>query len=81
MHVVILAEFASPSGGAEKVAVESARGLAELGLRVTYVQGVAGPVDPLLDHRNVTRIGLDLPDVWARNPVAAAAAGIWHARA
>ncbi|TXM87351.1 glycosyl transferase family 1, partial [Methylobacterium sp. WL116] len=70
MHVVILAEFASPSGGAEKVAVESARGLAEAGLRVTYVQGVAGPVDPLLDHRNLTRICLDLPDVWARNPVA-----------
>ncbi|MCJ2075878.1 glycosyltransferase family 4 protein [Methylobacterium sp. E-016] len=81
MHVVILAEFASPSGGAEKVAVESARGLAEAGLRVTYVQGVAGPVDPLLDHRNLTRICLDLPDVWARNPVAAAVAGIWHARA
>ncbi|MCJ2113667.1 glycosyltransferase [Methylobacterium sp. E-025] len=81
MHVVILAEFASPSGGAEKVAVESARGLAEAGLRVTYVQGITGPVDPLLDHRNLTRICLDLPDVWARNPVAAAVAGIWHARA
>ncbi len=81
MHVVILAEFASPSGGAEKVALESARGLAEAGLRVTYIQGVDGPVDPLLEHRNVTRVCLDLPDVWARRPLAAAVAGIWHVRA
>ena len=81
MHVVILAEFASPSGGAEKVALESARGLAEAGLQVTYLQGIAGPVDPLLDHRGITRICLDLPDVWARNPLAAAVSGVWHARA
>lgn len=81
MHVVILAEFASPSGGAEKVAVESARGLAALGIDVTYIQGVDGAVDPLLDHPRVRRIGLGLPDVWSRGALAAAAAGIWHARA
>ncbi len=81
MHVVILAEFAGPSGGAEKVALESARGLAEAGIDVTYVQAVAGPVDPLLDHARVRRLCLGLPDVWGRHPLAAAAAGIWHVRA
>ncbi|MGU3536996.1 glycosyltransferase family 4 protein [Methylobacterium sp. A54F] len=79
MHVVILAEFAVASGGAEKVALESARGLAELGLDVTYVQGVAGPADPLLDHPRIRRHELGLADVWNLPAHRAAAAGIWHA--
>lgn len=78
MHVVILAEFAGASGGAEKVALESARGLADLGLSVTYLQGIDGPVDPLLDHPRIRRIGLGLPDIWSRGALAGAISGIWH---
>lgn len=81
MHVLILAEFATASGGAEKVALESARGLAEAGTDVTYVQGVSGPADPLLSHEKIRRIDLGLPDVWSLGAVRAAAAGIWHATA
>jgi glycosyltransferase involved in cell wall biosynthesis len=78
MHVVILAEFAGVSGGAEKVALESARGLADLGLSVTYLQGIDGPVDPLLDHPRIRRLCLGLPDIWSRGALAGAASGIWH---
>ena len=78
MHVVVLAEFAAPSGGAEKVALESARGLAELGIAVSYLQGVSGPVDPLLDHPRIGRIDLGLPDIWTRGAVAGAVSGVWH---
>ncbi|MEE7461978.1 glycosyl transferase family 1 [Methylobacterium fujisawaense] len=81
MHVVILAEFAAASGGAEKVALESARGLAEAGLGVTYIQAIPGPVDPLLDHAGIRRIDLGLPDIWSLGAARAAAAGIWHAAA
>ncbi len=81
MHVVILAEFATASGGAEKVALESARGLAEAGLAVTYIQAIPGPVDPLLDHGNIRRIELGLPDIWTLGGLRAAATGIWHAAA
>ncbi|MCJ2051589.1 glycosyltransferase [Methylobacterium sp. J-070] len=81
MHVVILAEFAAASGGAEKVALESARGLAEAGVAVTYIQAIAGPADPLLDHGRIRRIVLGLPDIWSLGGVRAAAAGIWHAAA
>ncbi len=81
MHVVILAEFASASGGAEKVALESARGLAEAGVSVTYLQAVAGAADPLLDHANIRRVVLGLPDIWSLGGAKAAAAGIWHAAA
>jgi glycosyltransferase involved in cell wall biosynthesis len=81
MHVVILAEFATASGGAEKVALESARGLAEAGLAITYVQAIPSPVDPLLDHPNIRRIELGLPDIWTLGRIKAAATGIWHAAA
>ena len=81
MHVVILAEFATASGGAEKVALESARGLAEAGLDVSYIQAIPGPVDPLLDHENIRRIELGLPDIWSLGAARAAATGIWHAAA
>lgn len=81
MHVVILAEFAAASGGAEKVAVESARGLAEAGAQVTYLQAVSGPADALLDHPGLRRVDLALPDVWSLPAWRGAATGIWHAEA
>ncbi len=81
MHVVILAEFASASGGAEKVALESARGLAEAGVAVTYLQAIPGAADPLLAHGNIRRVVLGLPDIWSLGGARAAAAGIWHAEA
>ncbi|MEE7458311.1 glycosyl transferase family 1 [Methylorubrum populi] len=81
MHVVIVAEFAAASGGAEKVAVESARALAEAGAEVTYIQAVAGPADPLLAHPRLRRIGLDLPDVWSLPALRGALGGIWNGEA
>ncbi len=81
MHVVILAEFAAASGGAEKVAVDSARGLAEAGARVTFIQAVDGPVDALLDHPGLRRIALGLPDVWSLPAWRGAVTGIWNGEA
>lgn len=81
MHVVIIAEFAVASGGAEKVALESARGLAEAGTRVTYIQAISGTPDPLLDHPSITRIDLGLPDIWSLGVARAATAGLWHGAA
>lgn len=46
-EVVIVVDYAHISGGAEKVGIVSARGLADRGYRVT-VFAVAGPVDPNL---------------------------------
>ncbi len=81
MNIVILAEFAVASGGAEKVAVESARGLAEAGHAVTYLQGIDGPADALLDHPGITRVPLHNTDIWERPAHRAAFAGLWDAAA
>ena len=81
MQIVVLAEFAVASGGAEKVAVESARGLAEAGIDVTYIQAIDGPVDALLAHPRIRRIGLGNTDIWQRPAHRAALTGLWDAEA
>lgn len=81
MQIVVLAEFAVASGGAEKVAVESARALAEAGAAVTYIQAIAGPADPLLDHPGIRRISLGTTDIWTRPAHKAAINGLWDAQA
>ena len=78
MRAVILAEFAVPSGGAQKVALESARALAEAGVPVSYIHGIGASGDPLLDHPAIERVGLDLPDVWDLPRAKGLAAGIWN---
>lgn len=81
MHAAILTNFATPKGGAEKVAIESARGLAERGVAVTLIHGVDGPADPMLDHRGIHRVGLNLTDVWERPAWRGAIEGIWNQEA
>ena len=79
MRIVIIADHAVAEGGAPQVAIASARGLAELGHPVTYVQGVAGPADVALDHHpNIRRIDLGGTDIWHKGALAAARDGIWN---
>lgn len=79
MRIVIIADHAVAEGGAPQVAIASARGLAELGHPVTYVQGVAGPADAALDHHpDIRRIDLGGTDIWHKGALAAARDGIWN---
>lgn len=81
MRAVILADFAVPSGGAQKVALESARALAEAGLRITYVHAIGREGDPILDHPGIERVGFGLPDIWDRPAAEAVTAGLWNGKA
>ena len=81
MRIIILADFAEPSGGAQAVALDSALALAARGVEVVYVQGVAGPVDPRLARAGVTCRSLGLSDIWARPPIEAAVTGVWDVHA
>lgn len=80
MHVIILCDFAQPNGGSEKVALQSARALAEAGVEVTFLHAVPRR-DPRLDHPKITALDLGLTDVWDRPMIAAATAGVWNAPA
>lgn len=81
MRVVVIADFAVPTGGAQTVAIQSALALADLGLAITFIHGVAGPVDPRLTQAEIGVVSLGLQDVWDLPALKAAAAGVWHARA
>lgn len=80
MHAIIVADFAELTGGAQRVAVESARALAEAGARVTYIHATE-TVDPLLAHPAIETVCLHQPDVWTLGAARGAAAGIWNTAA
>jgi glycosyltransferase involved in cell wall biosynthesis len=80
MHVVLLTDFAVANGGAGRVAIESARALADAGARVTFVHAIEG-ADAQLTHPAITRLCLGLTDVWNLGSAKAAANGIWNTRA
>ncbi|MGL4975092.1 MAG: glycosyl transferase family 1, partial [Bosea sp. (in: a-proteobacteria)] len=81
MHVVIVSDFAAVNGGAAKVAIDSARGLAEAGTKVTFACAV-GEISPLLDHPSITVERFAMDDVWQMgSKLAAARQGIWNAPA
>lgn len=80
-RVIIVSDFGDVTGGAAKVAITSARGLAERGIRVIFVCAIR-PVSPLLHHAKIDVRCFDLPRVWlTRNPLGAALQGIWNADA
>ena len=80
MRIVIIADFAVATGGAQRVAVESAVALAKAGAQVTFLHGVAG-ADERLEAAGVETICADLTDIWSLNALAAARKGVWNAEA
>ena len=81
MRVVVIADFAEPSGGAQSVAILSALGLAERDIPVTFIQGVAGHVDRRLVEAGIPVVSLGLDDVWDLPLARAALTGIWNGKA
>jgi glycosyltransferase involved in cell wall biosynthesis len=78
MRAVIVSDFGEVNGGAAKVAVTSARGLADAGIPVTFVCAVQ-PLSPLLEHPGIAVHCLGFESVWGRaNPITAARQGIWN---
>ena len=78
MRVVVIADFADAGGGAQRVALESARALAEAGVAVTYVHAVGESGTAALGHPRVEDIGFGLPDVWDQPAAQAARSGVWN---
>jgi glycosyltransferase involved in cell wall biosynthesis len=77
MHAIVIADFADTSGGAQRVAIESARALAEAGTRVTFIHAIDGTA-PELAHPGIEKISLGLDDVWSLGPIDALAASVWN---
>ena len=81
MRCVIVSDFGAVNGGAAKVAIESARGLAEAGVDVVFACAI-GPVSPRLDHPRIDVQCFEGEEIWkVGGRVAAARQGIWNAAA
>lgn len=81
MRVVIVSDFGAVNGGAAKVAIESARGLAEAGVEVVFACAIA-PISDRLDHPNISVEMFEGQEIWrVENRVQALRQGVWNARA
>jgi hypothetical protein len=79
--VIIAIDVAAINGGAAKVAIEEAKGLAAIGRRVIYF-AASGPVDPGLTAAGVEVVCLDQPDIVDDpNRWAAMRRGLWNGTA
>ncbi|CEP36894.1 Glycosyl transferase group 1 [Halomonas sp. R57-5] len=79
-NVVIINDYARVEGGAAKVAIASARGLALAGYNVTYIFAV-GPASEDLIHSNIELIDLKQYDLLDNpNRFEASFQGIWNTR-
>lgn len=76
MRVIILADLADMTGGAQKVAAQSAQALAQAGAEAILVVSTAPAGD--ITEDGVRRIGLGLPDVWDLPLHRGALAGVWN---
>lgn len=77
-RVILVSDFANVNGGQAKVAIDSARLLAEDGVSVTFFAATGTP-DPALEHANIRLVHLGQYDILS-NPsrTKAMARGIWN---
>lgn len=81
LEILVAYDYGHVNGGAAKVAIAGAIGLAARGHRVIYFAPV-GPADPRLEAGGVETVVLDQPDLLTDPArLRAAARGLWNARA
>ena len=80
-EVLIVGDFAAITGGQAKVAIDSARLLADAGIAVTFF-AATGPVDPALHHPGIRTVCLDQQTI-LDDPrrLRAIRRGLWNAEA
>lgn len=80
-NIIVINDFAQPTGGAGKVAFDVAIALAKNGFRVVFFSGT-GPESDLLQINNIMSVCLQQPDMLSdSNKVRAALRSIWNHRA
>jgi glycosyltransferase involved in cell wall biosynthesis len=79
LNIVIVSDYAERSGGAEKVAIDSAVALARAGEQVHFLSAV-GPIDPELQEAGVTVHLAGIQDLKRKNKVDLVISGLWSRR-
>jgi glycosyltransferase involved in cell wall biosynthesis len=80
-NVIIAYDFSCINGGQAKVAIDSARLLADHGMNVVFF-AACGPTDAILDHPKIRALCIDQHDILSDpNRFRAAFRGIWNIKA
>jgi len=80
-NIVVVNDFSHINGGAAKIAVSSAVGLAQAGHRVTFVAAVP-PSSPELNHYNITVVNSGQFEIAEdKNRMRAMTQGLWNVKA
>lgn len=80
-HVIIVGDFGHINGGQAKVSIDSARLLADAGLKVTFFTAVP-PIAVELHHPRIQVVCLDQKDILSEpNRVSALTRGFWNSAA
>ncbi len=79
LNVVVVCDYGHAVGGAEKVAIESAVGLASAGVRVHFVAG-AGPIDPALERGGIEVHLGGVQELRRKGRIELATSGLWDLR-
>jgi glycosyltransferase involved in cell wall biosynthesis len=81
VSLLIVSDFGHVNGGAAQVAIQSAIGLRQYGVDVTFAYA-ADPVDARLEAAGVVLRRIPFEEVWSKgNALSAAVQGIWNAAA
>ena len=78
MRVIVVSDYAMVNGGAGKVALESARALAEVCEKVTVFTSIGEPAAFLLDHENLEVVSLGQQKVTDQSYFKSALGGLWN---
>ena len=77
LNVVVVCDYAHIVGGAEKVAIDSAVGLARAGVQIHFLAGV-GPIDPSLQHDNITVHLGGVRELRQKSTLDLVSSGLWN---
>lgn len=80
INVIIVCDYANTVGGAEKVAIESAIGLARMGMNVVFFSAVA-PIDQRLIEEGIRVVCLNQTDVKTGSKLKALLQILWNRQA
>lgn len=78
--VIIVCDYGFIKGGAEKVAIESAIGLAQKGINVIYFCAV-GPIDQRILDNDINVVCLEQTDINTGSKIVASIQGVWNMKA
>lgn len=62
-NILIISDYSKINGGAAKVAIQTAVGLAKLNYNVYFFAGDSSPCEELIKYKNIKCINLCLPDL------------------